>query len=802
MFLTFSLFLFCVSSAAQHGDQKEMEEVRSGETIGRQTESAKEVLGSEERGAMMRKQMEGEEERKAMMMKEVERLEERGVVMEKEMGGSEGEGKAMMVKEVEERRELEEARVSRHGGCAQLVRARSVLEPSGGRTDAFHLRLDGAPEYYRPGHAYTVSLLAMPPAYFRGFNLIAVKEGTTGEHEEDHVGEFKLIDRQDSQFVHSCPVAVSGTTPRRRTRVHITWTAPSAGTGCLNIKANIAQKKMMWFSDSGSLTKTLCEKGNEDDDTKQPIPGCCACDSAKYRLTFYGNWSESTHPRDYPKLATHWSALIGASHSANYVPWEYGGLASDGVRRVAEWGSPIAMEEEIRRQGPEILTVIKMKSLWPAWQPRHIRPGPSAEFSVDRDHPFMSFLSMLGPSPDWNVGLSAENLCTSDCSWVQHSVQDLIPWDAGTDSGTTYESPNLPTIPQERIRPLTSLDHLDSPFYDTEGGPITPVARVIIERLARKGEHCNTRPDDVDDVVSGEDEDEEDQTFRTCVYEPWSQWSACSSRTCDPGKQMRQRRLRAQLDFSHPCLHTQDMQTCQGHCPAQDNSVCTLSEWLPWSACSEMCGQGVRRRERYVKHYPDDGSMCKLETEETESCTVNTDCSKFPCMLSIWTEWTSCSVTCAIGMRTRRRTFKQPAEADVCTEPLTEAEKCMLPECPIDCQVSEWLKEGRCSRSCGRGRELWVRHVLRAPHFGGTSCPTLRESRPCRISRCPRREKHGRRRERAERACFLSRWSSWRPCSAACGGGQQQRVRRPRPRHVPNCSGTSETRTCNDHPCD
>uniref|UniRef100_A0A8C4Q8H1 Spondin 1a n=1 Tax=Eptatretus burgeri TaxID=7764 RepID=A0A8C4Q8H1_EPTBU len=546
----------------------------------------------------------------------------------------------------------------------------------------------------------SVSLLAMPPAYFRGFNLIAVKEGTTGENEEDHVGEFKVKQHQLLRLIE----------------MNVNMESPNVSC----------------------IPQSLCS-----------------------------------------------------------------------------------------------------------------RPGPSAEFSVDRDHPFMSFLSMLGPSPDWNVGLSAENLCTPDCSWVQHSVQDLIPWDAGTDSGTTYESPNLPTTPQERIRPLTSLDHPDSPFYDSEGGPITPVARVVIERLARKGEHCNTRPDDVDDVVSGEDEDEEDQTFRTCVYEPWSQWSACSSRTCDPGKQMRQRRLRAQLDFSHPCLHTQDMQTCQGHCPAQDNSVCTLSDWLPWSACSEMCGPGVRRRERYVKHYPDDGSMCKLETEETESCTVNKDCSpdtcrvsewlswsecsetcgvgvrrrvravtqmdsgtgnclmalvqiekcmmpncpEFPCMLSIWTEWTSCSVTCAIGMRTRRRTFKQPAEADVCTEPLTEAEKCMLPECPIDCQLSEWQKWSQCSRTCGRGRELWVRHVLRAPHFGGTICPTLRESRRCRIPRCPRRGKDGRRRERTERG-------PWGPCSAACGGGQQQRVRRPRPHQIPNCSGTSETRTCNDNPCD
>ena len=58
---------------------------------------------------------------------------------------------------------------------------------------------------------------------------------------------------------------------------------------------------------------------------------------------------------------------------------------------------------------------------------------------MDRTRHLMSFLTMLGPSPDWNVGLSAEDLCTKECGWVQHMTQDLIPWDAGTDSGFTYE---------------------------------------------------------------------------------------------------------------------------------------------------------------------------------------------------------------------------------------------------------------------------------------------------------------------------------------------------------------------------
>lgn len=46
----------------------------------------------------------------------------------------------------------------------------------------------------------------------------------------------------------------------------------------------------------------------------------------------------------------HWSAIIGSSHSKNYILWEYGGYASEGVKQVAELGSPVKMEEEIRQQ--------------------------------------------------------------------------------------------------------------------------------------------------------------------------------------------------------------------------------------------------------------------------------------------------------------------------------------------------------------------------------------------------------------------------------------------------------------------
>lgn len=53
-----------------------------------------------------------------------------------------------------------------------------------------------------------------------------------------------------------------------------------------------------------------------------------------------------------------------------------------------------------------------------------------------------------------------------------------------------------------------------------------------------------------------------------------------------------------------------------------------MSEWISWSACSVSCGMGMRSRERYVKQYPEDGSLCQLNTEETEKCVVNDECCK------------------------------------------------------------------------------------------------------------------------------------------------------------------------------
>ncbi|ROJ25258.1 Spondin-1 [Anabarilius grahami] len=494
-----------------------------------------------------------------------------------------------------------------------------------------------------------------------------------------------------------------------------------------------------------------------------------------------------------------------------------------------------------------------------------------AEFSVDRTRHLMSFLTMLGPSPDWNVGLSSEDLCTRECGWVQKVVHDLIPWDAGTDSGVTYESPNKPTAPQEKIRPLTSLDHPQSPFYDPEGGAITPVARIVVERIARKGEQCNIVPDNVDDIVAdiAQEEKEEDDTPETCIYSNWSPWSACSSSTCEKGKRMRQRMLKAQLDLSVPCPHTQDFEPCMGpgcsdegvrsreryvkqfpddgfpctH-PTEETEPCTVNEecceyylsvdtkapssclvteWGEWDVCSATCGLGMKRRERMVKMPPSDGSICGAEVVEAEKCMMP-ECHTIPCLLSPWSDWSDCSVTCGKGSRTRQRILKSPAELGECSEELEQLEKCMLPECPMDCVMSAWSEWSECSKSCGKGHLIRTRMITLEPQFGGDPCPETIQRKACKIKKCnqgglnsderkrrkedrkKRRNKQGREESADELAgCKMKSWSGWTDCTKLCGGGIQERLMTAKKRfknaQLNSCKDRKEIRACNVHPC-
>lgn len=71
----------------------------------------------------------------------------------------------------------------------------------------------------------------------------------------------------------------------------------------------------------------------------------------------------------------------------------------------------------------------------------------------------LSFIVRIVPSPDWFVGVDSINLCDGD-QWKENVSLVLFPYDAGTDSGFTFSSPNFETIPQEKVTQVGKLKSL------------------------------------------------------------------------------------------------------------------------------------------------------------------------------------------------------------------------------------------------------------------------------------------------------------------------------------------------------
>jgi hypothetical protein len=194
-----------------------------------------------------------------------------------------------------------------------------------------------------------------------------------------------------------------------------------------------------------SITLTNCDKD------KGVTPGLEA--TADYVITFESTWSSQTHPTNFPPNP-HFSGLIGAIHNENVVFWEEGQQASIGIKEMAEKGIKDSLARIIGQ-------AIQMNNASKVLSGGGIASSPGSvtlSFQISSDFPLVTIVSMVAPSPDWFVGVTALNL-TDNGKWIEQREVELFVYDAGTDSGSDYTSPNQVTSPSENITKL-----MESPF--------------------------------------------------------------------------------------------------------------------------------------------------------------------------------------------------------------------------------------------------------------------------------------------------------------------------------------------------
>ena len=193
-------------------------------------------------------------------------------------------------------------------------------------------------------------------------------------------------------------------------------------------------------------------------------------DSARYRLDIDITWTAGTHPFGYPTGA-HMSGLVGATHNSRFILFADGRTASSGLELVAENGRASVMLAELS----EGMRRNRVAAIFEAGGLPTLPGRMTATFTADPNRRFVSFATMIAPSPDWFTGAAGIDLRGGD-GWIDGLEIPLWAWDAGTDSGTDYTAADADTQPRESVR-LLATPH----FLDAEG--LRPVGVARLERV-------------------------------------------------------------------------------------------------------------------------------------------------------------------------------------------------------------------------------------------------------------------------------------------------------------------------------
>uniref|UniRef100_A0A8D0BKM9 Thrombospondin type 1 domain containing 4 n=1 Tax=Salvator merianae TaxID=96440 RepID=A0A8D0BKM9_SALMN len=191
-----------------------------------------------------------------------------------------------------------------------------------------------------------------------------------------------------------------------------------------------------------------------------------------------------------------------------------------------------------------------------------------------------------------------------------------------------------------------------------------------------------------------------------------------------------------------------------------------------WSECSKTCGLGMQHRQVLCRQNYANRTLTvqpyrchHLEKPETTSTCQLKICSEW----QIRTEWTSCSVPCGVGQRTRDvkcvSNLGDVVDDEECNMKLrpNDIENCDMGPCAKSWFLTEW--SDRCSAECGSGVRTrsvvcMTNHISSLPLEGcGHNRPS--DTVPCDNGPCVGKVE----------------WfaGSWSQCSIECGSGTQQR---------------------------
>jgi len=295
--------------------------------------------------------------------------------------------------------------------------------------------------------------------------------------------------------------------------------------------------------------------------------------------------------------------------------------------------------------------------------------------------------------------------------------------------------------------------------------------------------------------VRGCNEDKCKVPSSDCVLSEWSNWDICNLK-CGGGLQQRKRTIvQTMLGEGKPCgfdIHKgdksddstdsgllQEFRGCNER-SCDPSTDCTFASWNDWGSCSAECnGHHLRSRSVAVEEQ-NGGALCNGPLTQIYSCHVGAaSCSEKiqDCLLSKWSVWKPCSVSCGSGQQNRSRSILQEplGQGKECpNENLSETRPCNNEPCTkmVNCEWGQWGLWDKCTRPCGGGQKTRHRSISVEPHNGGEPCSanSIVEVDPCGEEPC----------KQIYPKCGWSTWAEWTVFGGvipSCGMGQYERTR-------------------------
>jgi hypothetical protein len=259
----------------------------------------------------------------------------------------------------------------------------------------------------------------------------------------------------------------------------------------------------------------------------------------------------------------------------------------------------------------------------------------------------------------------------------------------------------------------------------------------------------------------------------------WNEWGECGCEFLkERSRPVKIHHKNGGKPLSGPILQAEkctpeDLSACSYAAP-QDCKVGSWSEWSDECKCGVL--QVFRHRDIEIPVQNCGEPCAEVPLNQTKSCDQTACTEKVDCMLTAWSVWDKCSVTCGGGQHTRTRYVEKYPQngGEPCEGTLQQTEGCNTHCCddklPVDCEWGKWSPWSACNAECDGGEKTRMRMLQTPPRNGGKWCDpgNVREVASCNENPCnPNSPVNGKWHE----------WGEWGECTVTCDGGFQWRSR-------------------------